>query len=65
MPIVKQMKDITKYMATIIKPDRFEKFLKIKNPNRTWIVCNFYNTTKNFQKKKNLIKLNKNFKKLL
>ncbi len=50
--------DITKHI-NITKPDRFERFLKIKKPNRTWVVCNFCNTAKNFQKKKNLIKLNK------
>ena len=50
--------DSTKH-TLITKPDRFERFLKIKKPNRIWMVCNFCNTAKNFQKKKNLIKLNK------
>ena len=54
--------DSTKH-TLITKPDRFERFLKIKKPNRIWMVCNFCNTAKNFQKKKNLIKLNKISKK--
>lgn len=50
--------DNIKYL-NITKPDRFERFLKIKKPNRTWTVCYFCNTAKNLQKNKNLVKLNK------
>ena len=39
-------------LINIRKPDRFEINLKIKKPNRIWMICKFCNTAKNFQKKK-------------